>query len=128
MFGLFKKPTYVPHPSVGTDAAVRQEIVGESFYERAVEAMYRASVDREQPVWVTLVPEPSNQHDRNAIKVEWVDPSNGRTVKVGHIAKAETKRWRGTIAAAPRGSRWMWPAQLTGTPETYIGIAFFGAP
>lgn len=127
MFGLFKKK-YVPHPTASDPDAKQREIVGESFHKRNVEAMYNAHILRGAPVWVTLVAEPQNKFDRNAIRVDWVDPSNGRTVAVGHIAKDKTRYWRSTISSAPSGSRWMWPARVAGTPDTYLGVVFYGSP
>jgi hypothetical protein len=46
----------------------RVDVVGESFYRRAIQAAM-AIVGQGQDTWASLVPDPANPYDPNAVKV-----------------------------------------------------------
>ena len=69
--------------------AYPQHVVGESFYRDTLDDIMRA-VEPDEDGWrhlevtLTLIADPANPHDRNAIKVLY------RGHQVGHIARTET--------------------------------------
>jgi very-short-patch-repair endonuclease len=90
-----RKPTQRP----GTSSV---EVVGESFY---LDALHQI-VARDAPgsdgrirkgVQATLVPEPENPYDANAVAV-YVSG-----LKVAHLSRAEARRYQSAIQALPRG-------------------------
>lgn len=94
-------------PSVGF-----LRVVGESHYQAALSAAKDSSTD-DQPVFVaTLIPEPSNTFDANAVIVA-IEPFG----QIGYLARDSAKRYVSSITSDPPVRC---PVQLRGT-SPFIG-------
>jgi hypothetical protein len=72
------------------------KVVGESYYQDALRSLARLCVpgiDGRPSFPATLVPEPDNPHDRNAIAV------HGATGKIGHLPREDAVRYAHTFAS-----------------------------
>jgi hypothetical protein len=118
---MFGRKKYIPHPSASRDGK-RRDIVGESFHEKVLQWALEESHNGVK-FDIALVPEPSNRHDKNAIRVDLLTRRGPRPV--GHIAKTETKKWHPILRAAPRNTYFTWPADITGGYGAHIGVQFF---
>lgn len=100
----------------------RVAVVGESHYQRALRDVARGRVSGEGlagniPVSAVLVPEPTNRHDRNAVRVD-VD---GRTV--GYLAREVAVQYQPVLNwLATRGDAGWCPARLTGGGRRRFGV------
>lgn len=75
----------------------RLQVVGESFYQEALEIVARGDTFEREiashlPVRVVLVPEPENPFDDNAVRV---DVSRGEaSLKVGYLAREQAAQYK----------------------------------
>ncbi|MEV4347240.1 HIRAN domain-containing protein [Actinoplanes sp. NPDC049596] len=88
------------------------EVVGESFYEEQIKALFKDSKGDELDFVVELRPDPLNQYDPNAVGV-W-----GPTGQVGHLSRDNAKKyqpallqvvqagWRPVVGARAYGSEY----------------------
>jgi very-short-patch-repair endonuclease len=96
------------------------EVVGESFYMDALRRIVGADAARTDmrirvPVQATLVPEPGNPYDRNAVAV------HVRGHKVAYLARTEATRYQRAIQALP-GRRVSTHAQIVGSGDR-LGVS-----
>jgi hypothetical protein len=112
MFGFGKKVQYRNFPDLNMRR--RTDVVGESYYQENLALAASWKLPADQSLWVALRAEPSNQHDRQAIRVDWVKPDGSGWLTVGYIPRDQTKDWHPVVASAPAGSVWVWPAELIG--------------
>jgi len=126
MFGIGKRIRFVNYPNVDPSKGRGINIVGESFYQRNIVRMSEHANRTDQWAWVSLRAEPKNPHDRNAIRVDWVNPEDASVqTTIGYIPSSDTSKWHPIIATAPKGSAWVWPAQVTGGgPGLTYGVIF----
>lgn len=77
-------------PHWPTSNAYSEEVVGESFYKADFEALtiWPQGVERMLYALATLIPDPENQYDSNAVKVV----VEGR--HIGHLSKASALRYK----------------------------------
>jgi hypothetical protein len=124
--GLFEtKVRYVNFPNLDPQLKNRTDIVGESFNRDALKAMSSWPLRDDERYWVALRPEPKNLYDQNAIRVDWVKPDGSGWLTCGHIARDETANWHPVLAATPKGTVWVFPAELMGgRPGEDIGLYF----
>lgn len=84
------------HDEIAVDDAVSDylEVVGESHYQDALSAIAgpKTAEGANYACIADLVPEPSNVHDRNAVRVE----VNGR--RVGYLSRPSAKHYRAALA------------------------------
>jgi hypothetical protein len=69
----------------------RRDVVGESFHELEIRSLFPARIgeqDRELSLRAALVPDPRNEHDRNAVKVI----ASGQ--HIGHLAKDDAAKYQ----------------------------------
>jgi hypothetical protein len=90
-------------------------VVGESFYLDALRRIVGPNAGRAETrirlsVQATLVPEPENPYDRNAVAVH----VSGH--KVAHLSRAEARRYQRAIQALPSG-RVSTHAQIVGSRD-----------
>lgn len=98
----------------------RVEVVGESFYADALRSLFPRQLDdsgRELLVRAALVPDPTNQYDRNAVKI-MIDGK-----QVGHLPKEDAARYQPVLAAlVQRGFLPVTNARVWGSEySTYVG-------
>jgi hypothetical protein len=123
MFG--RKPTYQNYPHLDEKKLREVHIVGESHYQENLAKAAKHLKSYDDGLWVALVAEPANPHDRNAVRVDWVSPANTGPLTVGYIPGAETAMWHPIVGSAPKGIVWCWPAELMGgTPGKSYGLYF----
>ena len=93
-FLLGRRPT--PVHALAGNGGYRIEVVGESHYQEVLEAICggRTEAGADHDCVATLVPEPDNPHDRNAIRVD----IGGRTV--GYLPRADAIGYRDGLALA----------------------------
>ena len=70
-------------------------VVGESHYQETLRRARATSADAEPVFWASLIPEPDNPYDPNAVKVA-IDPFG----TVGYLARESARRYGSLIAAA----------------------------
>jgi hypothetical protein len=95
------------------------EVHGESHYQPAISRSYKrhGGLGSDLKVSATLVPEPTNQHDPNAVRVE----IDGRTV--GYLPRAKASEYRSMLGL----QEGQCSAKITGGHERDNGErAFFG--
>jgi hypothetical protein len=121
-------PTYspitlalVPLPDDG-----RIGVVGESYYQQAlrIAALNRvAGEDFSQHIAVTaaLVPEPDNEWDNNAVRIDVV--LGNQSLKVGYLARDLAEEYQPELLRPHMtGSLGTCPARITGGGQKYYGI------
>jgi len=126
MFRLGKTVRYQNFPQLDENNLRPFDIVGESFYQPNIVRMSEHADRTDQWAWVSLRAEPKNPHDRNAIRVDWVNPEDASVqLTIGYIPSSDTSKWHPIIATAPKGTAWVWPAEVTGGGDglTY-GVIF----
>lgn len=81
------------------DGSYDYDIVGESSYQDAISRIVGGSTDEsvEHECYAIVAPEPSNKHDKNAIKVI-IDGTI-----VGYIPRSETDHFHPILAGRPAG-------------------------
>lgn len=97
------------------------DVVGESHYQPAIsEAAGGCDCQGGEnafPVAALLVPEPSNQHDANAVRVDVA----GRTV--GYLAREDAAHYQPTLLGLLNSGSLGWcPAFICGGGERYYGV------
>jgi hypothetical protein len=127
--GLFSKvPAPKPRPVMILKVGRRQDrftqdVVGESFHQDAISTIavsVKARLDEQLraesagipyemidddaflAVAARLVPEPSNQHDRNAVRVDLIDPKTRRQSAVGYLPRADAALITGALQRLAR--------------------------
>lgn len=97
--GRPKRQTVVPQFSWPELDVFGTEVVGENSYQPALKAI--AGDKRRDyeaiPVRAILIPEDSNPHDKNAVRVD-VD-----SMTVGYLSRANAKRYRAALAKTEHG-------------------------
>lgn len=83
-------------------------VVGESHYQQSLRNARAAISDPEPVFWASLIPEPDNPYDPNAVKVT-IDPFG----TVGYLARESARRY-GPLIAAARPVVVRCPCKLTG--------------
>jgi hypothetical protein len=93
-FGSAGRPTIrLEDPKCSARRETR--VVGTMYYQKSAERVVRLNHEDEKhriDFVATLIPEPNNPHDRNAIAVY------GAGRKIGHLSREDAARYRGTIA------------------------------
>lgn len=83
-------------------------VAGESHYQETLRKARATSADPEPVFWASLIPEPDNPYDPNAVKVA-IDPFG----TVGYLARESARRYSPLIAAA-KSTAVRCPCKLTG--------------
>lgn len=83
-------------------------VVGESHYQENLRKARAMSPDPEPVFWASLIPEPDNPYDPNAVKVA-IDPFG----TVGYLARESARRY-GPLIAAAKSTAVRCPCKLTG--------------
>lgn len=91
-------------------------VVGESHYQENLEKARAASTDPQPVFWASLIPEPDNPYDPNAVKVV-IEPIG----TIGYLARESARRYgQAIMAAAPTVVRC--PCKLRGGSDDKLFI------
>lgn len=103
----------------------RLAVVGESHYQAALRNAVHGRVagtgfDEHMPVTAVLVPEPTNSHDANAVRVDVRSDAGPATV--GYLAREVAVHYQPALLALDANHYGTCAARITGGGEKYYGI------
>ncbi|NKE62697.1 hypothetical protein FXN61_40645 [Lentzea sp. PSKA42] len=106
--------------------AGRVAIVGESYYQDAIAEVARHStaqtLDEAVPATAVLVPEPSNRHDRQAVRVDLLR-GDGSAITAGYLRSDQAADYQPLLLElAERGEVGSCPARIVGGGQRYYGV------
>ncbi|CAM3395359.1 HIRAN domain-containing protein [Kibdelosporangium persicum] len=104
----------------------RVSVVGESYYQDALRVAVRGAVAGDDfhshiPVTAVLVPEPDNEWDENAVRIDLL--LGQQTVKVGYLPSELAEEYQPDLLTMHRnGKLGMCPARVAGGGDKYYGV------